>query len=811
MMQSDNLQREAAKVLEWGQLLEVLASFARSTAGAEHCRSLRLEQDVAQAFVRQQETSDMVRLTAGDDPFPPLQFPNVTEWLGRVGKGACLEAHELRDIALVLDLIDEVHRYLSRHESAAPTLSAMAAQCGPVTDYRRLLTALNGAIDRDGSVRESASPELHRLMQSAKDLKQHMRHRLDQILHSRRYEGVLQEDYFAQREGRYVVPIKTDMQGKIPGIVHDVSASGATVFLEPRELVDLNNSIKVVDLEVEREVRRILRELSAMIAPHTHELTDTVTLLGRLDGISAKAGLSQRLHAISPRLNDEGRIVLKQARHPFLVLTKEQVVPNDVALDETVRVLIISGPNTGGKTVTLKLLGLFALMARCGLHLPCAPDSEMAIFPSVYADIGDAQDLARDLSSFSAHITQMVQLLREISAGPEPDVRDSPVHPGRALVLLDEPVTSTDPAEGAALASALLCRLSAAGVKVVITTHYSLLKGLAQETAGFANASVEFNLDTLSPTYRLILGQPGGSAAIEIAGRLGMEPSLLQDARARLQGDTRVLETLLNDLQDRQRRLNEDLNAAGLAKQAAEQTRREAQELLTFVQNSERDERRGLKKKLSQEFQRARAEVQATLDDLKRDQKLLKAKETKVRLVALEQEIRRHVAEPDGPIPVEHLSVGDAVEVIGLGMTGTLLESPQGKKRVRLKVGEGELLAHIANLAGIARSAQPARGELNKTTTSQTRRSADMLAPADIQETFDVRGRTADDALDVVVGGLDRAILGGSPFVRIIHGHGTGRLKAALREYLKASPYVVKFRPGDRAEGGDGVTIVELR
>jgi DNA mismatch repair protein MutS2 len=435
----------------------------------------------------------------------------------------------------------------------------------------------------------------------------------------------------------------------------------------------------------------------------------------------------------------------------------------------------------------------------------------MAIFPSVYADIGDAQDLARDLSSFSAHITQMVQLLREVSAGSESNVEDSPVQPGRALVLLDEPVTSTDPAEGAALASALLCRLAAVGVKVVATTHYSLLKGLAQETSGFANASVEFNLDTLSPTYRLILGQPGGSAAIEIAGRLGMDQALLQDARARLQGDNRLLETLLNDLQDKQRRLSDDMAAASLAKQAAEQAAREAQELLTFVQESERDERLGLKKKLSQEFQRARAAVQATLDDLKRDQKLLKAKETKVRLVELEQEVRREVGEPHEPIPVEQLSVGDAVEVVGLGMTGTLLESPQGKKRVRLKVGEGEILATVASLTGIARSAQPARNEPGKIISAPLRRGSQTLAPEDIQETFDVRGQTADDALDVVVAGLDRAILGGSPFVRIIHGHGTGRLRAALREYLKASPYVVTFRPGDRAEGGDGVTIVELR
>lgn len=810
-MPSESLQVESGNILEWGKLLEHLASHAQSAVGAERCRTIALEQDVAQARIRQAETTDMMRLRDGTDPFPVLRFPDVLEWLVRVAKGAALDAHELRDIALVLEVIEEVQRYLLRHQVDAPTVSALVSELGPVNEYRRLSVALKGAIEPDGSIRESASPELHRLMQRATDLKQQMRHRLDQILHSRRYEEVLQEQYFAQREGRYVVPIKAEMQGRVPGIVHDVSSSGATLFLEPRELVDLNNSIKVVDLDIEREVRRILRELSALVAPHQPALAGTVGVLGRLDAISAKAALSQRLHACPPRLNDQGRVLLQQARHPFLVLTKEQVVPNDLAFDETVRVLIISGPNTGGKTVTLKLLGLFALMVRCGLHLPCAPESEMAVFPSVYADIGDAQDLARDLSSFSAHITQMVQLLSEVSDGAGTAGQLATAPPSRALVLLDEPVTSTDPAEGAALASALLCRLAEVGVKVVATTHYSVLKGLAQERPGFANASVEFNIETLSPTYRLILGQPGGSAAIEIAGRLGMDQALLDDARARLQGDNRVLETLLNDLQDKQRRLSEDLAAATAARQGAEQASQEAQELLTLLRESERDERQGLKKKLSQEFQRARAAVQATIDDLKRDQKLLKARETKVRLVELEQEVRREVQQPEGPIPVDQLAAGDPVEIVGLGMTGTLLESPQGKKRVRLKVGEGEILANVASLVGVARAQKAARHEPIKASSAPPRRTSQTLATEDIQETLDVRGQAADDALDIVVAGLDRAVLGGSPFVRIIHGHGTGRLRTALREYLKASPYVVAFRAGDRAEGGDGVTIVELR
>ncbi len=809
-MQSESLQREAAKLLEWGKLLDLLASHAHSTVGMEHCRTLLLEQSLGEAVARGQETSDMVRLRAGLDPFPALRFPNVIGLVHRAAKGACLEVLELRDIGLVLDLMDEVQRYLLRHQADAPAIGALVDGFGPAGQYRALRTALHAAIDPDGSMRESASPELHRFLQRANELKQHMRHRLDQILHSRRYEEVLQERYFAQREGRYVVPIKAEMQGKVPGIVHDVSSSGATVFVEPRELVELNNSIKVVDLDVEREVRRILRELSALVAPHEEGLTDCVTLLGRLDAIAAKAALGHHLNATASRLNDEGRVVLKQARHPLLALTKEQVVPNDVVLDETVRVLIISGPNTGGKTVVLKLLGLFALMARCGLHLPCAADSEMAIFPSVYADIGDAQDLSRDLSSFSAHITQMVQLLAEVSGGTAvaPGTEGEP--PSRALVLLDEPVTSTDPAEGAALASALLCRLAAAGVKVVATTHYSLLKGLAQEQPGFANASVEFNLDSLAPTYRLISGQPGGSAAIEIAGRLGMDQALLQDARARLQGDSRVLETLLNDLQDKQRRLHEDLAAAAAARQAAKQAEREAKERLALLQESERDERQGLKKKLSQEFQRARATVQATIDELKREQKLLKAKETKARLTELEQEVRRDAGTEESPVPLSELTVGDAVEVMGLGVTGSLLESPQGKKRVRVKVGEGEILANVASLSGLAQRPTTVR-QASGTGGAAPSRRGQALSSDEPQESFDVRGLPADDALDVVVAGLDRAVLAGCPLVRIIHGHGTGRLKAALREYLKTSPYIVTFRPGDRAEGGDGVTVVELR
>jgi DNA mismatch repair protein MutS2 len=797
---------KSAQVLEWPRLLEALALLAQSSMGARRCRSLLLSTDLATAEQRQQETTEMVRLVAGSDPMPALSFPDVREVLARAEKGGSLDAQDLRDCGLVLHLLDETAHYLLRHEGANPSLARMAEPLRSARVLRPVMHAVDSAIQPDGSVKESATPELRRLTRHAIGLKQQMRDQLEQMLQSRRFAGVLQESYFAQREGRYVVPVKSDMRGRIPGIVHDVSASGATVFLEPRELVDLNNAIKVADLEIEREVRRILQELTLLIAAHTKILLAGVETLAELDCIRAKAELSRRLEANPVSLNDCGRILLKQARHPLLMLTRDVVVPNDILLNEGVQVLVVSGPNTGGKTVTLKIVGLYALMVRGGLHLPCASESDMAVFAECYADIGDAQDLSRDLSSFSAHMTQMVQLLSEADVGPaQSDSRRSP-----PLLLLDEPVTSTDPQEGAALAEALLCHLAARGMKVVVTTHYGPLKALAQTTPGFANASVAFDVAQLAPTFRLILGIPGGSSALEIAGRLGMDERIVQDARRRLRQDDRRLEALMADLHAKQLHMDQECAQATQARKEAEAASGEARALLARLEETEQETRKGLKKKLGEQFQRAKAEVQSTVDALKREQKLIKAKETKQRLVALEQQTGAELAPAREPIPLRELSTGDTVEIAGLAMTGVLLEVPQGKKRVRVKVGEGEVLATVANLVGLSKRAgdeahaasSPAEGHRASGRTSFTGEEQDVI---------DVRGQAADDAIDHVIAALDRATLAGAPFLRIIHGHGTGKLKASLREYLKASPYVAEFRPGDRAEGGDGVTVVVLR
>jgi DNA mismatch repair protein MutS2 len=800
-----NLFEQTTQVLEWPRLLEGLAGYARSTMGAARCRALELATSLPEAQRRQQETTGQLQERGGT--LPTFAFPDVRDPLARARKGAALEVDELRDCAVVLGLLEESVRFVERHQTDAPALASVAHPLRSVGGLRPVKTALDSAIHPDGSIKESATPELRRLTRQAQALKQQMRHQVDQILHSRRYEDILQEQYFAQREGRYVIPVKADMRGRVQGIVHDVSASGATVFFEPRELVELNNSIKVADLEIEREIRRIFRELSALIAAQSEVALAGLDVLAELDGIAARALFGRQLKACPVGLNEEGRVRLLQARHPLLQLSKEQVVANDILLDESIHVLVISGPNTGGKTVTLKIVGLFALMVRAGLHLPCDAESEMAVFHDIYADIGDAQDLARDLSSFSAHMTQMIQLLNETDRRSRSDASAAS---RQWLVLLDEPVTSTDPTEGAALAEALLCRLATLKMKVVVTTHYGSLKALAHSMPGFANAAVEFDVATLSPTYRLFMGVPGGSSALEIASRLGMDRELLDEARLKLHKDERVMETMLHDLQAAQRQLSDDLARAIGARQEAEQAEQRVKAQLAHLEDTEREAQKGLKRKLSEQFSRARAEVQATVDAVKGEQKLIKVKAAKQRLFELEEQTRAELTPASTPIPLEHLGVGDQVEIGGLGMTGTLLEVPQGKKRVRMKVGEGEVLASVANLIGLARgSAAPS---LPASSSSSPRRlSSSGGLGLDEQTVVDVRGKAADEALDEVIAALDRATLAGAPFLRVIHGHGTGKLKASLRDYLKDSPYVAKFRAGDQTEGGDGVTIATIR
>ncbi len=807
-MSREALFQLTQQALEWPRLLDLLASQAHSSLGADYCRSLPLAESWEVAQSRLHETTEMIALSEGPLPFPELPFHDSRNGLIRAEKGAALEAKELRRVADAIALMVRVQRCLTAQKELAPHLFLHIEH---LENLSFLQSEIDQCISPEGAILDYASSALYDAIQNSQGLKFRIRQRLESMMASSPYREALQEPYFAQRENRYVLPIKVDMQHQVPGIVHDVSSSGLTVFLEPRELIELNNRIKVAELEVEREIHRILADLTSMVVEQTQTFHQYLNVLTILDSVGAKARLSQRLQGNPVMLSDDGHIRLFKARHPLLILARHEVVPNDIVLDKDQNVLVISGPNTGGKTVNLKLLGLYSLMVRAGLHLPCGEGSEMGFFTETYADIGDTQDLANDLSSFSAHLTKIIELL---------DIGESQLSraSGPMLVLLDEVISSTDPAEGAALAEALLMHFAELGFKVVVTTHYNSLKTLALSTPGFLNASLEFDVNTLTPTYRLIQGIPGGSSALDIAGRLGMKPSIVKHASELVHQQDRELDHIFSDLQQMHHRVRVELDIAETLRRQTEEAATEAQERVDRLRTTEQEELRKIKKKFKEELARARTEIRQTVEALKQDKTLVKARETKERVYAIEEELNRTTQDDSQTVPLDSLQAGAIVEISNLGTFGTLLEAPQGKKRVRLRVGESELSVGVELLIGRTAVIAGRLSGAQSSSASVTRKGATGFVEQNLGSptpsgllTIDLRGKTVEEALECLSSRLDEASLTVAPSLHIIHGHGTGKLKIATRQYLAKSPYVESYRPGGQGEGGDGVTIVELR
>lgn len=796
---------QSFRVLEWDTLMDFLAQEAHSSLGAEQCRARELAETLEQANNLLEETSEMRALLAQPQPFPVLNFPDLRPLLRKIQKSAECDALELRDLSSTLGLFREVRCCLHAKRNCAPRLWRYVEDVDQVS---YLKSEIDQCIDPEGHMLDSASATLHDAVQEAKDCRTRLRHRVECMLTSERYQDVLQEHYFAIREGRYVLPVKVDMQGKIAGIVHDVSASGATVFLEPRELIELNNQLRITELRIQREVQRILHELSMLVTQCGQQIAQITATLGALDAVSARARLSEKMRGQVVRLNIQGSIELREARHPLLALTKQTVVANDVVMGPAQRVLIVSGPNTGGKTVMLKLLGLFALMVRRGLHPPCAPDSHMAFFPYVFADIGDAQDLSKDLSSFSAHILMIIRLLETVTTTATSSFSN-------ALVLLDEITGSTDPNEGAALGAAVLHRLAALGLKVVVTTHYEDLKILALTCPGFANASLEFDVQTLKPTYRFLQGFPGGSSALAIAKRLGMDAAILDEANKLVRHGEHDLDAVFQDLQSTRRRMDEEIARVTQERQAAAKAAKEAQELRDRLQASEREEKQKIKLRLNEEFRKARSAISEMLETLKQQPSVARGKAARGQLSELSRAVLRDKG-AEGTIALDQLGVGDWVEVKHLGTRGTLLESPKDKKRVRVRVGDAEILVGVAALIGVRFAGQDSSGFKAKPNPQRVTQQSPKAVTSDIARltatiNLDLRGYAIEDALELLPRSLDRAILQHASLVRLIHGHGTGKLKSAVRKFLTHSPYVHRFYPGTPESGGDGVTIVELK
>ncbi|CEP66145.1 Endonuclease MutS2 [Moorella glycerini] len=786
--------------LELDIILQRLEEKCLSPLGAELARSLQPARDLEVARRRLQATSEAEQVLRRYPDIPLSNIHDIRVEVARAAVGGLLEGQELLRVAATLAGGRRLRQFLLGLEGNWPVLREMATRIG---DFRHLEKAIGQAIGADGEVVDQATPRLLALRQQVRKTQERIKERLDGYLRSAEMQKYLQDNLYTIRNDRYVLPIKQEYRHQVPGLIHDQSASGATLFIEPMALVELNNELRRLQAAEAREIEAILRHLSNLIGREQETLEITLAALGELDFTLAKGRLSQEMAAVEPRLNNEGRWHIYRGRHPLL---KGRVVPVSLTLGEDFDTLVITGPNTGGKTVTLKTVGLFTLMAQCGLHLPAAAGTEVDPTAAVYADIGDEQSIEQSLSTFSAHMAQIVAILKEVTPG--------------SLVLLDELGAGTDPTEGAALAMAILDYLTGAGARTVATTHYSELKAYAYATPRVENAAVEFDSRTLQPTYNLIIGTPGESNAFVIASRLGLSPTIIDRARSLLGEENQRVSRLIAGLAEDKRVSAREREEAEILRREAEAARAELvrakeawQQQAAREMEKVREEARGL-------LRRARAEIReimARLEKAMAEESLRGQQQAVTRarrqLKELEDAVDAGLAQyrPAAPNrPPENLQAGDRVYLLAWGQAGEVLSPPNDQGEVLVQVGALKVtvpLKELRLLEDVARA-----GSKNGPKKEDTKPGWLVKAAGndDIRPEIDLRGLTVEEACHRVDAYLDDAVLAGLNQVSLIHGKGTGALRAALQDYLRQHPLVKGFRLGGAGEGGSGVTVVDI-
>ena len=792
--------------LDWADLVVRLEACARTPGGKARARAAPFEAELAGLRERLAETGEArsILREAGEPPLAGARDLDAS--LLRLAKGGALAAGELLEVAATLGVLRATARFLAARAEAAPRLAALAAG---IADQAQLENAILAALDADGAVRDSASPLLAAARREARELASEAQARIERSLRDPSIAAALSDSFFTLRGDRYVLPVRADSRGKVPGIVHDASASGTTLFVEPEALVELNNRHKQAELAIARETERVLRELSERVADGRPELVAGLDALDALDFAFARGRLSEELRAAAPEVREEGVVELHQLRHPLL---GEEAVPNDLVLGRSFSVLVVSGPNAGGKTVALKSVALAVLMARVGIHVPAAPGARLDAFDAVLADIGDAQDLREHLSTFSAHVANLAAIVREANA--------------RSLVALDEVGVGTDPSEGAALAQAVLEVLADAGARVVATTHYNLLKEMAEVDGRFANASVEFDPETLAPTYRLRLGAAGSSSALAVAARMGMPGAVLERAGALLEREDRRLDRMLSELSASRAALEREREEAGRLRAESEASRDDYRRKLERLQER-RDRLFGeLRADLDRAFKDAHAQVAGVIRSLQQGGSARDAARARERLLALEERAKQAQAEvagertgaggsrgateadaePLGRVDWSRTRPGDRVALPG-GRTATVLALPDRRGRARVQVGTARLEIPAEQIGVAAPGPSRAAPGARPAPPHVQFRLAEKEVAA---SRADLRGLRVDEALSRLDRVLDAAASEGAPRVAVIHGLGTGALRSAVREHLAASPYVARVENAEPAEGGDGVTIAVL-
>ena len=787
-----DLFEKSIQTLELPRVLEQLAACAVTQEGKEKSLSLRPMTDADDVHRAQEETSAAVELLVkkGSPGFSGIKPVGAS--LHRADMGGSLNTRELLEIAAVLRCARNAKDY-GDSEEKTPISHLFHA----LTPNRTLEETITNSIVGEDELADSASSELATIRRHMRATEAKVRDILQKIISSDQSK-YLQEAIITIRSDRYVVPVKSEFKNSVPGLVHDVSSSGSTFFIEPMGVVKANNELRELLAREKKEIERILAELSAQCATYQEDIREDYQLLVWLDCIFARGQLSLKMNCTQPRLSDKF-LRLRKARHPLL--DPKKAVANDLELGDTFDTLMITGPNTGGKTVTLKTMGLITLMAQCGLHIPARDDSTVRVFDRVLADIGDEQSIAQSLSTFSSHMTNIVGILGEADSS--------------TLILFDELGAGTDPVEGAALAAAIIESARGLGAAVAATTHYAELKVYAMTTPGVENASCEFNVETLAPTYRLILGIPGKSNAFAISRRLGLPEYIIEKAAARLDAENVRFEDVLSRLEQQRQEMEQERSEAKRLKLEMEQSAakaREYREKLEAERAKVVEKAQAEARQIIQQARDASDEAIAELKEIKKRQDKLdwqqvndSRAEARRLLNQAEANIGGRAPQPEAPPPTRDAVAGDTVELVKMGTRATVLSVN--------KDGSLQLQAGILKITAKQNEVRVVEGKTasQKEARRIVARAQHTLHTAAVPSQVDLRGMMTDEAIAVLENFLDTAMMGKLETVTIIHGKGTGAVRNAVRTYLKRSRYVKSFRPGRYGEGEDGVTVAELR
>lgn len=781
------------RVLEWDKICQMLFDCAQSQTGKQTCLHLLPYNNLAEADLALSLTDDAEAQLFRLGSSPVADFPAVAVFAQKAERGGILSMRELLDVSRALRVARQVQSSLYPKDVKEPAMmqNRMTTLAQALLPQRTLEEDISRAIIGEDEMSDLASPKLHELRKKMRQLQEKVREKLASYLHNPDFQKYLQDALVTQRAGRFVLPVRMEHRAQVPGLVHDHSSSGATVFIEPMAVVELNNQMRDLTAEEREEIERILAEFSARVALVSSPLADNQEILTQLDFAFAKALCSKHMRASRPKLNDQGKLKLIKARHPLI--DTDKVVPIDVWLGDAFTALVITGPNTGGKTVTLKTVGLLSIMASAGLHIPCDVGSSASVFHDIFADIGDEQSIEQSLSTFSSHMTNIVGLLDGASS--------------TVLVLLDELGAGTDPAEGAALAMSILEYLVRKGAKTVATTHYRELKSFALTHQGVENASVEFDLQSLRPTYRLSIGIPGKSNAFAISKRLGLSDEIIGRAQDLLSAEDIRFEDVISSAESAKLLAEKERKIAEEMREETAKLRRETEALYTQMQEKKeeifrkaRDEAkqillqtRAQSQKLLQEAQQAKNSANASLAARNAQKQVTDA------LIALgEEEVREEEAQV-----LSSVQIGQKVNILGTASQATVLSLPDHKGEVLLQAGTAKIKVPLKKLI--------AAKVTSKTVDRKTYRSLPDKTVSIGRQSCDLRGKTLDEAIMEVDKFLDESVISGLHEVMIVHGKGTGVLRSGIQQHLRKHPLVAGLRDGQYGEGDYGVTVVGLR